>query len=567
MRPAYVLAALNTLLFSFLATATPFHKHKRHCHIGKCDHHPSESPKCWGNHSVETNFYNEIPNTGVTREYWLEIQNGTAAVDGVERMVLTVNGTVPGPTIVADWGDNVIVHVHNALENNGTSLHWHGLRQNYTTQHDGVASITQCPVAPGDTITYRFRAEQYGHSWYHSHFALQAWNGVLGGILIHGPATAPYDEDVGIVMLNDWFHDTTDALWSTAAGGLPPKANNGLINGMNVYGDGGKRFEAKFTANKRHRIRLVNAAIDTHFKFMIDSHKMKVIAADLVPIKPYTTDVLSIGIGQRYDIIVEADQGDGDFWLRAIPDMACSAENEMVDDIRGIVRYGTSGVDPITSAYPYTEDCADEPMSSLVPIVPINAERPTSTEAFSLGWNVSSDGMFKWTLDGQDFLSDWGVPTLQQSVVDTSVFSASQNVVQLNEKDAWVFFVIENKASALGLSHPIHLHGHDFVVLAQEANATYTAATPLQFANPPRRDVAMLPANGFLVIGFVTDNPGTWLMHCHIGWHASQGFALQVVEREAEIAEVCDLSTMESTCSKWNAYVKAKNVLQDDSGI
>ncbi|KAI1135401.1 putative multicopper oxidase [Hypoxylon sp. FL0543] len=567
MRPTMFWSALTTLVATTLVSASSVHR--RHCHnIGKCDFHPSKSPKCWGDHSLSTNWYDEIPDTGVTREYWFEIQNGTAAVDGVERIVLTVNGSVPGPTIIADWGDTVIVHVHNALENNGTSIHWHGLRQNGTTQHDGVASVTQCPIAPKDSITYTFRAEQYGHSWYHSHFALQAWNGVFGGILINGPCSAPYDEDKGILFLNDWFHNTTDALWSTASAGAPPVAQNGLINGTNIYGDGGKRFETAFTAGKRHRIRLVNGAIDTHFKFMIDNHKMKVIAADLVPIQPYVTDVLSIGIGQRYDIIVEADQGGGDFWLRAYPDMACSAENEMVNDIRGIVRYDASSQqNPTTTAYAYTEDCLDEPMSKLVPYVSLDVEHPATKKDFDLGFAVNTHGMFKWTLDGTDLLSDWGVPTLQQSLIDLSVFKTSSNVVELNEKEAWVYFVIENGLAALGLTHPIHLHGHDFFVLAQEANANYTSATPLQLKNPPRRDVAMLPANGFLVIGFVTDNPGVWLMHCHIGWHASQGFGLQVVEREAEIPNLCDTSSLDSTCAKWQRYVAAKGILQEDSGI
>ncbi|KAI2467262.1 putative multicopper oxidase [Annulohypoxylon bovei var. microspora] len=568
MRSTMFWSAITTLFATSLVSASSVHR--RHCHnnIGKCDFHASKSPKCWGDHSLATNWYDEIPDTGVTREYWFEILNSTAAVDGVERIVLTVNGSVPGPTIIADWGDNVIVHVHNALENNGTSIHWHGLRQNTTTQHDGVASVTQCPVAPGDSITYKFRAEQYGHSWYHSHFATQAWNGVFGGILINGPCSAPYDEDKGVLFLSDWFHNTTDALWSTASAGNPPVAQNGLINGTNIYGSGGKRFETTFEGGKRYRIRLVNSAIDTHYKFMIDNHKMKVIAADLVPIEPYTTEVLSIGIGQRYDIIVEADQEEGDFWLRAYPDTACSASNEMVDDIRGIVRYDSSSIQtPTSTAYSYTEDCLDEPMSKLVPYVALDVENPSVKKDFNLSYAFNTNGMFKWTLDGQDLLTDWGVPTLQQSLIDTAVFKTSGNVVELSEKNAWVYFVIENGAAALGLTHPIHLHGHDFFVLAQEAGASYTASTPLQLKNPPRRDVAMLPADGFLVIGFVTDNPGVWLMHCHIGWHASQGFGLQIVERQAEIPPLCDATSIESTCAKWQSYVAAKEILQDDSGI
>lgn len=144
----------------------------------------------WGAYNLTTNYYEEIPDTGVVREYWLNLVNVTAAPDGRERTVLLVNGTFPGPTIVADWGDTVVVHVTNSMQDNGTSLHFHGVRQHDTNQMDGVASLTQCPTAPGETYTYTWRAEEYGSSWYHSHFSLQAWNGVFGGIVINGPASA-----------------------------------------------------------------------------------------------------------------------------------------------------------------------------------------------------------------------------------------------------------------------------------------------------------------------------------------------------------------------------------------
>lgn len=89
------------------------------------------------------------------------------APDGYERYVLTFNGTVPGPAIIADWGDNLVIHVTNNLEVNGTSIHWHGIRQFNNTEYDGVPGVTQCPIAPGQTFTYRFQATQYGSTWYH----------------------------------------------------------------------------------------------------------------------------------------------------------------------------------------------------------------------------------------------------------------------------------------------------------------------------------------------------------------------------------------------------------------
>lgn len=134
--------------------------------------------------------------------------------------------------------------------------------------------------------------------------------------MIRGPASAPYDEDKGMIMLSDWLHETTDALYNAASTSGPPTANNGLINGLNVYQDGGSRFETNFKSGKSYRLRLVNTAIDTMFKFGIDNHTLTVIAADLVPIVPFETEMLSIGIGQRYDVVVKADQAPGNYWMR-----------------------------------------------------------------------------------------------------------------------------------------------------------------------------------------------------------------------------------------------------------
>lgn len=160
----------------------------------------------------------------------MEITNTTLAPDGVERIVLTVNGTLPGPTIEADWGDTVIVHVTNSLTNNGTTIHFHGVRQNNTVQNDGVASVTQCPVAPGDSLTYTWRATQYGTSWYHSHYSLQAWDGVFGAIHINGPTSANYDTDLGNLFIQDWSHVTASSLFTYDEYNGPPTLDTGLIS-------------------------------------------------------------------------------------------------------------------------------------------------------------------------------------------------------------------------------------------------------------------------------------------------------------------------------------------------
>ncbi|MCJ1236200.1 hypothetical protein MMC14_004178 [Varicellaria rhodocarpa] len=519
---------------------------------------------CWGEYGLNTNYYTEVPDTGVTREYWLEITNMTFAPDGVERDVLLVNGSLPGPTLECDWGDTLIVHVTNSLANNGSTMHWHGVRQNGTNPMDGVPSITQCPSTPGDTYTYTWRSTQYGSSWYHSHFALQAWEGVFGGIVMHGPATSNYDEDKGVLFLNDWTHETSDALYEYALTQGPPTQDTGLINGTNVYDDAGSRFETTFISGTKYLMRVINGAMNNAFNFQIDNHTLTIIAADFVPVQPYTTDYLIINIGQRYDVIVEANQEADNYWIRAIPQISC-APNSNANNIKGIVRYGSSTGDPVTTGYAAPDNCGDMPSADLVPYL----KRDVGVDSLNEDMEVTSgrDSVTdtrRWFIDGTAMEVAWTNPILQQIYESDTTYSNSSNVYQLPTANVWTYVIIETNDTG---SHPIHLHGHDFSILAS-GNGTYASAAPtLNLNNPTRRDTATLPITGYLVLAFYTDNPGAWLMHCHIGWHVEMGFAIQWLERYDEIKPLVDYETLKNTCSAWDTHRSSNDVVEDNSGV
>lgn len=154
-----------------------------------------------------------------------------------------------------------------------------------------------------------------GTSWYHSHYSAQYAGGALGPIVIHGPAhpQACYDEDLGPVMIGDWYHaDYFSLVETTMSGGLP-FSDNILINGKMNYpcenttavctpNAGISKFA--FTPGKKYRLRLINPSAEAIIKFHIDGHNLSVIANDFVPIIPYTTNVVTLGVGQRSDIIV-----------------------------------------------------------------------------------------------------------------------------------------------------------------------------------------------------------------------------------------------------------------------
>lgn len=132
---------------------------------------------------------------------------------------------------------------------------------------------------------------------------------------------------------------------------------------------------------------------------------------------------------------------------------------------------------------------------------------------------------------------------------------------------------MDNATFSPPLPHPIHLHGHDFYVLDHQENAVWNGdISRLKMDNPIRRDTATLPAAGYLILAFESDNPGAWLMHCHIPFHIAAGLGVQFLERESEIVSSNgDLSPMEQNCASWtkwqDEYYPNGILILGDSGL
>ncbi|OAT09933.1 laccase 3, variant 1 [Blastomyces gilchristii SLH14081] len=541
------------------------------------DKHCKNSPKnraCWGGgFDITTNFGTKWPETGKVVEYLLEVSNITLAPDGVERLVLAINGQFPGPTIRANWGDTLRIHVKNNLQNNGTSIHWHGIRQQHTGHQDGTNGVTECPIAPGASKTYEFKCTQYGTSWYHSHHTVQYGDGVLGAIEISGPASANYDIDLGTMPIQDWYYRTA---WENALLGIPPVAENGLINGTMVNANGGGKYhENTIQKGKSYRLRLINTSVDNYFKVHLDNHLFTVISSDFVAILPYQTDWLFLGIGQRYDVIIHADQEIDNYWFRAEVQRGCG-ENAMNGRIKSIFRYkgADPNAEPTSVASNYTQSCDDE--QGLVPFVPIDVPsehfiREVKDLNVTFEPEVTSPGqnIVHWKINGIPIETDWEYPTLQYVLDRNTSFAPKLNVIELPEANVWTYWIIQAiPGSIVNVPHPIHLHGHDFSVLGT-GRGDFPGPERLNFTNPPRRDTVMLPDRGWVAIAFPTDNPGAWLAHCHIAWHAHEGLAVQFVERYSDIAKALDIPhTWHKTCEQWTDYIVNDAIYQQErSGI
>ena len=141
----------------------------------------------------------------------------------------------------------------------------------------------------------------------------------------------------------------------------------------------------------------------------------------------------------------------------------------------------------------------------------------------------------------------------------------------------WQYWVIQqsyiNGTGPPPVPHPIHLHGHDFYILDSQAGSSWDGdISRLKTDNPIRRDTASLPEQGYLVLAFESDNPGAWLMHCHVPFHISAGLGVQFLERADEIqTPVEGLKTMEQGCRNWKAwedeYFPEGSLAEGDSGL
>ncbi|KAF2269117.1 laccase precursor [Lojkania enalia] len=554
----------------------PRHVEKRQ---SSCINGPT-TRNCWlPGFDANTNQYQSWPNTGRTVTYDLSITNTTCNLDGHgARTCMLINNQFPGPVLTANWGDTLRITVRNMLQHNGTSIHWHGIRQLNSNIQDGVNGVTECALAPGDATTYQFRLTEYGTTWYHSHFSGQYGDGIVGSIVINGPATANYDIDLGAYPITDWYYITAFQAGARAfnggLGGPPPTGDNILINGTNKNAQGGGSYsKVTLTPGKKHRLRIINTAIDASFRVNLDGHPFQVIAHDFVPVVPYTANYLQLGIGQRYDVIINANQTARTYWFRADADGNCQSVNNGVG--RAIFAYqGQTVADPTTNppANPPT-GCSNDPITTPkialnVPSAPFQQQAQTLPVGFG-PVNTNGQNLVLWTVNGTSMIIDPGKPTIEYVADGNTSYPQSYNLIEVSPSASWTYWVIQQAAGAPPIAHPIHLHGHDMYVLGT-GTGTFSASNipSLKFTNPPRRDVAFLPGGGWLVIAFPTDNPGAWLMHCHIAFHVSMGLSVQFLEKKANINLPPQNSQWWNTCINWANYQRNKPVYpQDDSGL
>lgn len=454
------------------------------------------------------------PHTGRTVEYALNPNPTDIDLGGIRVRTLAYTDTLPGRVIRADVGDDLAVTVINGLDHD-TSVHWHGIA--LRNDMDGAAPASP-NIRPDQSFTYRFSVPHSGTYWAHPHVGLDTDYGLYLPVIVDDP-TEKVDYDAEwIVVLDDW----TDGIGTSPqqifsdlhSGGMGSMRGSGMGNMPGMGGLGGGptgsstapaspgssallggdsgdisypyylingRIPAAPTTfsampGQRIRIRIINAGADTAFRIALADHTMTVTHTDGYPIVPAEVDALLLGMGERYDVIVTAK--DGVFALTAL------AEGKNAQ-AQALLRTG-SGSAPDSAFRPRELDGRIGVASAFT--AADSARLPVDGSAVALSADLGGDMMsYNWTINGRAY-DDTRPLTIEQGQRARLTFT--------NMTMMW---------------HPMHLHGHTFQVV----NAGGTSG--------PRKDTAIVKPMESVAVDLVADNPGSWMLHCHNGYHQESG--------------------------------------------
>ncbi|KFZ13800.1 hypothetical protein V501_03522 [Pseudogymnoascus sp. VKM F-4519 (FW-2642)] len=467
--------------------------------------------------------------------------------DGLfERATIGINNAWPPPTINAEVGDTVIVNVENGLGNATTSLHFHGLFMNGTTEMDGAIEVTQCGIVPGATFKYNFTIDQPGTYWYHSHFRGQYPDGIRAPLIISDPKSPfkdMYDEEI-VVSVSDWYHDQmTDLipkfLNKANPTGAEPVPDSALFNDT-------QNLQVQIEAGKTYLFRMVNIGAFAGQRVWFEGHTMKIVEVDGIYTDPYEADMIYLTAAQRYSFLVTTKNE-----TTANYAFVGSMDTDLFDKFPDTLNYNVTGWLVYDESKPLPEPKLIDEFTDIddFDLVPHDKEPLLGDADQTIILEVVMDNL----ADGANYAffnnityKPAKVPTLYTAL--TSGLTATNPAIYGQYTHPFVLshnqivdIVINNNDPG---KHPFHLHGHAFQAIwrsAEEAGP-FDASRDTDFSKTPmRRDTLMVRPNGNMVLRFKADNPGVWLFHCHIEWHVDSGLIATMVEAPLEMQKTISI--------------------------
>jgi len=408
--------------------------------------------------------------------------------------VWAYDGNVPGPMLRVRQGEPVRITVENRLDED-TTVHWHGVR--LPNAMDGVPGLTQPPITLGESFTYEFTPPDAGTFWYHPHAnsLQQLGRGLAGALIVEEPEPIAVDRDI-LWMLADWRLRSDGQIASGFGNGMEA-AMSGRV-GNTVTLNGVVPTDEPVRAGERIRLRLVNSALARIMRLRFEGHRPVIVAIDGQPCDPHEPEGgrLLLGPAMRIDVILD---------MQGVP----GRRYQVVDDFYDGLAYWL-----VHLAYDKGAPVRTHPMDAAfrLPRNPLPDPDLSTAERHELrlqggmmgggamagmgGMGMPGMGHAAWAVNGTSMTGDGhaGMKPLRTLALGRSY------VLTLRNETAWW--------------HPMHFHGHSFRVVDRNGSPA-----------PHRQwvDTVLLPPKETVDVAFVADNPGDWMLHCHVIDHQTAG--------------------------------------------
>ena len=401
------------------------------------------------------------------------------------------DGRVPGPEIRLRQGEPVRITVENGLADD-TTVHWHGIR--LPIAMDGVPRLTQPPIRPGESFTYEFTPPDAGTFWYHPHAnsLQQLGRGMAGALIVEELEAVPVDRDI-LWLLSDW-RLTSDAQIASGFGNPMEAAMSGRV-GNTVTVNGAVSDEVTVRAGERIRLRLINGALARIMALRFEGHRPVVVAIDGQPCDPHEPERgrLLLGPAMRIDVVLD---------MRGEP----GRHYRVVDDFYDGLSYWLTQL-----AYEDKPPLRAHPLEGSLALARNPLPEPdlaaAGRHALALQGGMMGGGGMGMGMQGREHEATWAING-HSMTGDGHAGMAPLLTLQLGRS---YVLAIRNETA---FWHPVHFHGHSFRVLSRNGSPV-----------PHRQwaDTVLLPPKETVDVAFVADNPGDWMLHCHVTDHQVSG--------------------------------------------
>ncbi|XP_068637472.1 L-ascorbate oxidase [Aristolochia californica] len=522
------------------------------------------------------------------RRYKWEVDYQMKSPDCYKKVTIAINGRTPGPTILAQQGDTVVVELKNRLLTENVAIHWHGIRQKGTPWADGTEGVSQCPILPGDTHVYKFVVDRPGTYLYHAHYGMQREAGLYGSIRVSVPdgVVEPftYDEDRSLILA-DWWHKSTyeqatglssipfgwvnepESLLIQGRGRFncsslgPSDSTTGVCNATNPECS---PYVLTVVPGKTYRLRVASLTSLSALNFQIEGHNMTVVEADGHYVEPFVIQSLNIYSGETYSVLVKADQDPSrNYWI------ATNVVSRPPKTAAGLAvfnyypnhpRRSPPTPTPAAPAWNDTKTRLAQSQAIRARQGYIHRPPPTSNKTIIfLNTQNLIDGYNRWSVNNVSFtlphtpylialkenLTDafnQTPPPETYDYVNYDIYEVAPNKnatysdgIYRLELNSTVDIVLQN-ANTMNKNnsetHPWHLHGHDFWVLGYGEGKFDPINDPKKFnlVDPIMKNTAPVHPYGWTALRFTADNPGVWAFHCHIEAHFFLGMGVVFAE-------------------------------------